>query len=125
MYSYNQQMSEIHALLGWVFVALVLIRGMGLQFGVGWIDDILVLVFGALVLLAITGLSLWVLRYHNPLRDTWLLAKLLALAAYGFIAHRAMGQGGLRLPEYLAALLLLAYIIGASYTRSAALGLLA
>lgn len=125
MYSYNQQMSEIHALLAWSFIALFLIRGLALRLGASWVPDMLVLVFGALVLLIVTGLSLWVLRYHNPLRDTWLLAKLLAFAGYGFIAHRALGQEGhLRLPEYVAALLLLAYIMGASYTRSAALGLL-
>nr|WP_316640085.1 SirB2 family protein [uncultured Roseateles sp.] len=124
MYSYDQQMTEIHALLAWAFVALFLIRGVALQLGVSWVADMLVLVFGALVLLIITGLSLWMLRYYNPLNDSWLLAKLLAFAAYGFVAHRAMGQGELRLPEYLAALVLLAYVVGVSYTRSAALGLL-
>jgi len=118
MYSYNQQMSEIHALLAWSFIALFLIRGLALRLGASWVPDMLVLVFGALVLLIITGLSLWVLRYHNPLRDTWLLAKLLAFAAYGFIAHRAMGEAGLRSPEFLVALLLLIYIMGVSISRS-------
>jgi len=124
MYSYDQQMSEIHALLAWGFVLLFLIRGAAMRLDASWVADMLVLVFGALVLLVVTGLSLWMLRYYNPLRDTWLLAKMLALAAYGFIAHRAMGQGRLRLPDYAAALLLLAYVMGVSLTRSAALGLL-
>lgn len=124
MYSYDQQMSEIHALLAWGFVLLFLIRGVALQLGASWVADMLVLVFGALVLLIITGLSLWLLRYHNPLREPWLLTKLLAFAAYGFVAHRALGQGSLRLPEYLAALVLLAYMLGAAYTRSAMLGLI-
>lgn len=124
MYSYDQQMTEIHALLAWAFVALFLIRGVALRLGASWVADMLVLVFGAVVLLTVTGLSLWMLRYYNPMNDSWLLLKLLAFAGYGFIAHRAMGQGMFRLPEYLLALVLLAYIVGVSYTRSAALGLL-
>ena len=125
-YSYDQQMSEIHALLAWCALALFLVRGLAYQLGADWAEDrrLRVLVFAVAVLLAVTGLSLWVVRYHNPLRDGWLLAKLLAWVAYLECGHWAvMGRGTARLFAYLGALLLLAYMMGVSITRSPWLGL--
>lgn len=125
-YSYDQQMSEIHALLAWCALLLFLVRGLAFQFGGRWAEDsrLRVLVFGVAVILTVTGLSLWVLRYHDPLRDGWLLAKLLAWVAYLECGHWAIvGRGSLRWLAYLGALLLLAYMMGVSVTRSPWLGL--
>ncbi|MBT9491002.1 MAG: SirB2 family protein [Paucibacter sp.] len=124
-YSFNFQMGQIHALLGWFSVAMFLVRGLAYQFGLAWSLDVRVrtLVFGIDLLLTITGLSLWVLLYLNPLRDGWLLAKLLALAAYTVFAHMAMGSQRFHWPAYLGSLLLLAYMLGVSVTRSPWLGL--
>jgi uncharacterized membrane protein SirB2 len=125
-YSFDFQMGQIHALLAWFSVAMFLVRGLAYQFGAAWsLDDRLrTLVFGIDLLLTITGLSLWVLLYLNPiLRDGWLLAKLLALAAYTVSAHLAMGSQRFHWPAYLGSLLLLAYMLGVSITRSPWLGL--
>ena len=125
-YSFNFQMGQIHALLAWFSVAMFLVRGLAYQFGSAWSMDVRLrtLVFAADFLLTITGLSLWALLYLNPfLRDGWLLAKLLALAAYTFSAHLAMGSSRFHLPAYFGALLLLAYMVGVSVTRSPWLGL--
>lgn len=126
MYSYDQQMSEIHTLLAWCAVALVILRGLGLQFGASWSTDsrLRVLVFCVFLLLSVTGLSLWVLRHYNLLRDSWLPAKLLAMVAYMVCAHLAIGLGRFRPGIYLGALLLLAYMIGVSMARSPWLGLI-
>jgi len=125
-YSYDQQMSEIHALLAWCAVLLFLVRGLAFQFGADWAGDsrLRVLVFAVAVILTVTGLSLWVLRYHNPVRDGWLLAKLLAWVAYLECGHWAIvGRGRWRGLAYLGAVLLLAYMMGLSLTRSVWLGL--
>jgi len=125
MYSYDTQMSEIHALLGWCAVTLFLVRGMAFQFGAAWPKDsrLAVLIFTVAVLLSVTGLSLWVLRHFNPFRDGWLMAKLLALLVYTEAAHVAMDEGKFHVPGYLSALLLLAYMMAVSITRSPWLGL--
>jgi uncharacterized membrane protein SirB2 len=105
---------------------MFLVRGLAFQLGRAWAMDerLRTLVFGADFLLTITGLSLWVLLYLNPfLRDGWLLAKLLALAAYTFSAHVAMGSPKVHWLAYIASLLLLAYMMGVSITRSPWLGL--
>lgn len=124
-YSYDLQMSQIHTLLAWCVVLLFLVRGLAFQFGAAWSMDsrLSVIMFSLLAMLAVTGLSLWVLRYYNPMRDSWLLAKLLVLAAYAACVHFAMGQGRFHVAGYLAALLCLAYMMGASITRSPWLGL--
>jgi len=128
-YSYNVQMAEIHVLLAWFSVLTFLVRGLAFQFGAPWAMDerLRTLVFGADVLMTVTGLSLWALLYLNPLQgDSWLLAKLLALVAYTVCAHWAMGSSGpgeFRLLGYLLALLALAYMMGTSITRSPWLGL--
>ncbi|MCV2369676.1 SirB2 family protein [Roseateles oligotrophus] len=119
-------MGQIHAVLAWFSVAMFLVRGLAFHFGAGWVmdDRIRTLVFGIDFLLTITGLSLWVLLYLNPfLRDGWLLAKLLALAAYTVCAHLAMGSNKFHLLAYIGSLLLLAYMLGVSITRSPWLGL--
>jgi uncharacterized membrane protein SirB2 len=125
-YSYDYQMAEIHALLGWAAVALFLLRGLAaLQFGAVWALDIRVkvMVFGVHFLLAITGLSLWGLRYYNPLRDGWLGAKLVALAAFMGCAHWAMGGEEFDVAGSLFGLLALGSILAVSVTRSPTLGL--
>ena len=81
------------------------------------------LIFTVAVLLSVTGLSLWVLRHFNPFRDSWLMAKLLALLVYTEAAHVAMDKGKFHILGYLTALLLLAYMMVASITRSPWLGL--
>lgn len=125
MYSYDIQMSQIHALLAWSAVALFVVRGLAFQFGAAWPKDtrLGVLVFSVAVLLSVTGLSLWVLRHFNPFRDGWLMAKLLALLVYTECAHVAMVKGKFHVLGYLTALLLLAYMMAASITRSPWLGL--
>ena len=124
-YSFDTQMGQIHALLAWASVALFLVRGLAFQLGARWVMDtrLQTLVFGIDLLLTVTGLSLWGLRHLNPMRDAWLGAKLLALVAYTVFAHAAMGKGGFSVLSYAAALLMLAYMMTASITRSAALGL--
>jgi len=125
MYSYDLQMGEIHVLLAWCSVLLFLVRGMAHQLGAAWSTDsrLLTLVFAVNMLLAVTGLSLWVLHFLNPMRDGWLMAKLLAMVAYAACAHWAVGQGEFRGLGYLAALALLAYMMAVSITRSPWLGL--
>ncbi|MCV2356774.1 SirB2 family protein [Paucibacter sp. B2R-40] len=125
-YSFDFQMGQIHTVLAWFSVAMFLVRGLAFQFGRAWAMDerVRTLVFGIDFLLTITGLSLWVLLYLNPfLRDAWLLAKLLALVAYTFSAHMAMGSSRFHLPAYFVSLLLLAYMVAVSVTRSPWLGL--
>ncbi len=126
-YSYAAQMAEMHALLGWAALALFLLRGLAaLQFGTAWALDgrVKVLVFGVHFLLAITGLSLWALRFYNPMVDAWLAAKLVALVAFIACAHWAMGNERFRVGGYAAGLVVLVYIALVSVTRSATLGLL-
>ncbi len=126
-YSYNTQMGEIHALLAWISVAMFLVRGLAYQLGAQWELDsrLTVLVFGVDTLLFITGLSLWALLYMNPfLRDGWLLGKLIALGVYLGCSHWAMSRNEFHLVGYALALLSLAYMLAASMTRSAWLGLL-
>jgi len=124
-YNFDSQMSQIHALMGWFSLALFLARGLAFQFQQAWPMDarVRVLVFGNDLLMTVTGLSLWALRYYNPLYDGWLAGKLMALFAYTVCAHWAMGRGEFRSLGYVLSLLFLAYMIGASVTRSAALGL--
>ncbi len=127
-YSYDLQMSQIHALLAWFSVLIFLARGAAYQLNLAWaMDDRLrFMVLGVDLLMTVTGLSLWVLGHFNPLgADGWLGAKLLALIAYTVSAHLAMGlrQTEFRVPAYVAALLFLAYMMTASITRSAWLGL--
>jgi uncharacterized membrane protein SirB2 len=125
-YSFDAQMSEIHTLLAWLSVLLFLVRGLAFQLGANWAMDtrLQTLVFGTDLLLTITGLSLWGLLYLNPMIDSWLGAKLLALVAYTVLAHAAMGRSEFSILSYVGALLMLAYMMAASITRSAALGLL-
>ena len=125
MYSYDLQMSEIHVLLGWCCLALFAVRGLAHLFDAAWVMDSRqsILSFGVNFLLVITGLSLWVLYYLNPMRDGWLMAKLLALCVFAACSHWAMGEGEFRVLGYGAGVLALGYVIGVSMTRSAWLGL--
>ena len=127
-YSFDTQMGQIHVLLAWASVTLFLVRGLAFQFGarfavIAMDTRLQTLVFGIDLMLTVTGLSLWGLLYLNPLRDAWLGAKLLALVAYAVFAHMAMGKSEFSILSYVAALLMLAYMMAASITRSAVLGL--
>ena len=125
MYSFDYQMSQIHVLLAWCSATFFLVRGLAFQFGVAWAMDsrLRTLVFGIDVLLTVTGLSLWGLLSLNPPHHGWLLAKLLALVAYTACAQWAMGGTQFRGLAYAAGLLMLAYMMGVSITRSPRLGL--
>ena len=127
-YSFNTQMGQIHALLAWASVTMFLVRGLAFQLGARYASMALdtrlqTLVFGIDLMLTVTGLSLWALLLLSPLRDAWLGAKLLALVAYTVFAHAAMGKSEFSILSYAAALLMLAYMLAASITRSAVLGL--
>ncbi|MDC8787042.1 SirB2 family protein [Roseateles koreensis] len=122
---FSDGMRQTHVALAWFSVLLFLVRGLAVQFGANWPLDsrFSVLVFCADTLLTVTGLSLWVLLYYSPLRDAWLALKLLALVGYTACAYLAMGKGEFRSLAYLYALLMLAYMMGVSYTREPLLGL--
>jgi len=119
------QMRDAHAWLAWFSVSLFLVRGLFLQFGAQWPLDVRlsVLVFGCDTLLTVSGLSLWVLMHFSLTADPWLATKLLALAGYTACAYWAMGRGEYRVMGYLAALLMLAYMMAVSYARDPLLGL--
>lgn len=119
------QMRETHMILAWVSVTLFAVRGLAYQLDIKWAGDsgLQVIVFGVDTLMTCTGLSLWVLMHFNPMRDTWLLTKLLALAGYTVLAHVSMWRGQFTVYAYVGAIACLAYMLGVSYTRSAALGL--
>lgn len=121
-------MLQWHALLAWVSVAFFLVRGLAFQFGGRWADwamdpRLQTLVFGVDVLLTVSGLSLWGSLHYNPLRETWLFSKLVALVIYTVCAHWAMGRGEFRIAGYVAALAALGYMLAASFTRSVVMGL--
>lgn len=122
---YYSQMRETHAVLAWCVVVLFAMRGLAFQLGASWSQDVRlgVLAFGAAVLLTITGLSLWALIHHSPLRDNWLAAKLLALAACLACAYWARSSSEFRALGYIGAVMLLAYVLGVSVTREPLLGL--
>ncbi len=122
---FYSQMLEMHVLLAWFSVAMFAVRGLAALFDAEWRMDgrVLTLAFGAYTLLAVSGLSLWSLLNHNPMREDWLAAKLIALVIYGFSAHWAVTRQAYRATAYVLALLMLAYIMGVSLTREAWLGL--
>lgn len=125
-YSFDYQMAQMHALLGWAALALFLLRGVAaFQFGKRWAMDVRVrvVVFSVHFLLVMTGLSLWALRYDDPTRQSWFAAKLIGVIAFAGCAHWAMGNERFRLDGYLAGLLVLTYVALVSVTRSATLGL--
>lgn len=122
---YYLQMRDTHMILAWVSVAMFFARGLAFQLQYEWAADtrLQVIVFGVDTLLTFTGLSLWVLIHFNPLRDGWFMAKLIALVGYTVFAHIAMWRGQFTALAYGASLLCLAYMMAASYMRSALLGL--
>lgn len=121
-------MSDMHATLAWCSVLLFAARGLAVQFGIAQLDEwatdsrVLLLIFGVNMLLAVSGLSLLALLYSAPQRESWLMLKLLVIAAYALCAHWALGHGPLHWPAYLAALALLAYALALSFTRAPLLG---
>lgn len=125
-YSFVYEMARIHGLLAWGVVALFVLRGVAaFQFGREWAMDsrVKLLVFGLYVLLGVTGLSLWGLRHYDPLRDTWMAAKLLGLLAFAVSAYRAMAGERFHPWAYGAGLVSLAYVMAVSLTREALPGL--
>lgn len=119
-YSYDLQMSQMHALLGWCALALLLFRGFLFQFRSARFMEagLKVIVFGVYAILAVTGLSLWVSFLHSPLREPWLMVKLFAVFAYMGCSYWAMGREEFRLLGFMAALTVLGYILAISITRS-------
>ncbi|QPF74835.1 SirB2 family protein [Roseateles sp. DAIF2] len=120
------QMLELHRILAWCSVLMFSVRGLAFQAGAtGWATDSRggLIAFAINLLMVVSGLSLWVLLHFDPLRDDWLLAKLIAVCGYGACAHWSMREDRISLPVYLAALLLLAYVMAISYTRAPLLGL--
>jgi uncharacterized membrane protein SirB2 len=120
------QMLEMHRILGWCSILLFAGRGLIYHLGGRWAVDSRggVIAFGVNMLLVVSGLSLWGLLSFNPLRDGWLMAKLLAVTGYGACAHFAMQDEDFSLPLYFLTLLLLAYIVSLSFIRDPWLGLL-
>lgn len=116
-------MVQVHGYFAWFIVAVFAVRGAAALFDAKWRMDLRMLsvVFLAYGSLAFTGLSLWVLVHHDPLRDGWFAGKLIALLVYGVCAHWAVGIGRFRAIGYVLGLLMLAYILGVSMTRQALL----
>jgi len=72
------------------------------------------------------AIALAVMSTQYPLVHAWLTAKVLALLGYIVLGSVALRQGASparRRIAFVAALLCVAYIVGAAVTRSAALGL--
>jgi uncharacterized membrane protein SirB2 len=116
-------MVQAHGTFAWFIAAVFAVRGAAALFGAKWHMDLrlLAVIFLAYGSIAFTGLSLWVLMHHDPLRDGWFAGKLIALVVYGVCAHWAVGNGRYRAIGYVVGLLMLAYILGASMTRQALL----
>jgi uncharacterized membrane protein SirB2 len=71
-------------------------------------------------LLLVAGVALWVLMHHSPLREPWLLVKLLLLPAYvvlGALALRRAPTRGLRAACLFAALAVVALMAVSARTR--------
>lgn len=117
-------MLEWHVMLAWCSVGIFFVRGLLFQFGTPRLQEIakdprlMVVVFGVNTCLVVTGLSLWGSLGYNPLRNTWLGVKLLALVGYAVCGHWAMSQQRLHLLGYLTALALLALAMDLSFSRS-------
>lgn len=117
-------MLQWHVLLAWCSVGLFFVRGLLFQFGTPRLQAIakdarlMVLVFGVNACLVVNGLSLWGAVGYNPMRDTWLAVKLVALVGYVACGHWAMSQQRLHLLGYLTALALLALAMDLSFSRS-------
>jgi len=118
------QMVQWHVLLAWCSVAIFFTRGLLFQFGTPRLQELakdarlMVLVFGVNACLVVTGLSLWNSIGYNPMRDTWLGIKLLALVGYMVCGHWAMSQQRLHLLGYFTALALLALAMDLSINRA-------
>lgn len=115
------QMVQTHAYFAWFTVAVFAVRGLAALFDFEWRMDarLLAVAFLAYGAIAVTGLSLWALMHHDPLRDGWFAGKLIALLVYGVCAHWAVGKGRFRAVGYVLGLLMLAYMLAASVTRQA------
>ncbi len=120
---FYSQMVQWHVLLAWCSVTLFFARGFVFQFGSPRLQAmakdarLLVLVFGVNACLVVTGLSLWGAIGYNPISDSWLGLKLVALVGYVACGHWAMSQQQLHLLGYLTALALLALAMDLSFNR--------
>lgn len=118
---FYSQMVEWHALLAWCSVALFFSRGLLFQFGTPRLQELsqdarlMVLVFCVNTCLVVSGLSLWGSLNYNPLVQTWLGVKIVALIGYWACGHWALTQNRLHVLGYLIALLMLALAMVASY----------
>ncbi|MFG6462851.1 SirB2 family protein [Roseateles sp. DXS20W] len=120
---FYSQMVQWHVLLAWCSLGLFFTRGALFQFGTPRLQELakdarlLVLVFGVNACLVVTGLSLWGAIGYNPVRDSWLGIKLVALVGYLVCGHWAMSQQRLHLLGYFTALALLMLAMDLSINR--------
>jgi uncharacterized membrane protein SirB2 len=112
-----------HVLLAWCSIGLFLLRGGMVQFGTPSLQAfalnarVQMLVFAVNAFLLITGLSLWGSLAYNPMRDTWLAIKLMALIGYVVCGHWAMRRAPMHVLGYLTAIALLALAMDLSINR--------
>jgi uncharacterized membrane protein SirB2 len=117
------ELVQWHALLAWVSIALFFLRGALCQFGTPRVQELardarlVVLSVGINACLVVSGLSLWSSMGYDPLRDSWLGIKLIALIGYAACGHWAMSRDRLHLLGYLTALALLALAMDLSINR--------
>ncbi len=120
---FYSQMVQWHVLLAWCSLGLFFTRGALFQFGTPRLQELakdarlMVLVFGVNACLVVTGLSLWGSIGYNPVRDTWLGIKFVALVGYMVCGHWAMSQQRLHLLGYFTALALLLLAMDLSINR--------
>ncbi len=111
-----------HIALVTASVALFAARGLGALAGGQWPlrAPWRRLSMGIDTLLLLAGVALWVLMHHSPLREPWLLVKLLLLPVYvvlGALALRRAPTRGLRAACLIAALAVVALMAVSARTR--------
>ena len=116
----HAQMLYLHQTLAWCSIILFAIRGLIFQLHTRWVPDFRWSVVALVVniLLVVSGLCLWGLLHDDPRYDHWLLAKLIAVSAYGLLAHWSMREGPFSIPVYLGALCMLSYAMLVSMTHN-------
>jgi uncharacterized membrane protein SirB2 len=108
--------------------ALFISRGLGMLTGGNWhlrgVWRVLPHLVDSVLLLAAVGLLIWLSDY--PLREPWLITKLVALLVYiglGTVALKSGKTHRIRVGSFAAALMVYVYIIGVAVTRSPSLGI--
>lgn len=112
-----------HRTLVGLSVALFVLRGVGVGLRASWpmSPGCRWTSVGVDVFLLAAGVSLWVLMSHHPLREPWLLAKLLFLLVYIVLGSYALKRGrtrASRLGFFLAALACVSWIYAMARSRS-------